>query len=235
MGRPAKSKVVKENGERWVLTYADLITLLLVFFILLFAMSSTNTRKFEDLTGALKAAFNNGLYQLVVIGGSPGNPKTLSGTVPSEKKDLKQLRSGIAKLMKEYSLKDNIIHVGTSREGIVVTLSGNLWFYPGGTDLRPESYTLLQRIAMLIQNLPNNIRIEGNTDNQVSGSAVYSSNWVLSALRAVSIVTFLSQHGGIAPVRLAAEGLSQFHPAASNATPGGRALNRRADLVILYP
>lgn len=235
MPRHGKGKVVKENNERWLLTYSDLITLLMVFFILLFAMSTTNTRKFNDLTGALQAAFNNGMFQLITVGGTKGPPKTMSGSAPTEKQDLKKIRSGVSKLLKEFGLKNNIIHVGLSREGIVVTLSGNLWFYPGDTALRPESYALMQQICTLVRGLPNQIRVEGNTDNQPSSNTVYSSNWVLSALRAVSIVQYMSGPGGVKPGRLSAEGRGQFHPAASNATAEGRAKNRRADIVILYP
>lgn len=234
MPRHSKGKVAKENSERWLLTYSDLITLLMVFFILLFAMSTTNTRKFNDLTGALEKAFNNGMFQLITVGGTPGNPKTLSGTVPTEKKDLKKLRSGINKMLKEMGLKQNIVHVGQTKEGLVVTLSGSLLFYPGDVDLKPESNRLLAQISMLVKSLPNRIRVEGNTDNQSAGSGPFADNWALSSLRADAIVRSMQSHG-VNPTRLSAVGLGQFHPIANNGTPTGRAENRRADIVILYP
>lgn len=230
-----KPKVVKENSERWLLTYSDLITLLMIFFILLYAMSSTDARKFENLTGALRQAFNNGQFQMVVIGGSPGKPHAMSGTIPSEKTLLKQIQHEMVRLSKQMGMSPNVIHVGTSREGIVVTLSGNLLFYPGGTELKPNSQIVLARISGLIAHLPNNVRIEGNTDNQVSPDAVYQSNWALSSLRAVSIVEYMSTQGGVAPQRLSAVGEGQYHPVATNTTAAGRARNRHADIVILYP
>lgn len=233
--RGRKPKVQKENSERWLLTYSDLITLLMIFFILLYAMSSSDARKFRDLTGALRAAFNNGSFQLITPGGTPGNPKDFSGTMPSEKKVLKQLQQGVAQLSKELGLSRNVIHVGMSREGIVITLSGNLLFYPGDTQLIPQSAVILGRIAQLIKNLPNRIRVEGNTDNQNPDGTLYSSNWGLSALRAVAVVRYLNEQGGIAPQRLDADALSQYHPVASNSTAQGRARNRHADIVILYP
>jgi chemotaxis protein MotB len=234
--RARKPKVQKENSERWLLTYSDLITLLMIFFILLYAISSTDARKFRDLTGALKAAFNNGSFQLITPGGSPGNPKNFSGSMPtSEKKLLKQLQQSVANISKELGLSQNVIHVGTSREGIVITLSGSLLFYPGDTELIPHSTVILNRIAPLVKNLPNRIRVEGNTDDESAIGTPYSSNWELSALRAVSVVRYLAEQGGVAPARLDADALGQYRPVATNSTPEGRARNRHADIVILYP
>jgi chemotaxis protein MotB len=141
----------------------------------------------------------------------------------------------LSKLLKQLGLSRDVVHVGMSREGIVLTLSGNLLFYPGDTQLRPQSFALLTNIAQLVKNLPNRIRVEGNTDNQPSSDTLYSSNWVLSALRAVSVVTYLSGPGGLQPARLSAEGRGQYNPVTTNSTPSGRAKNRRADIVILYP
>jgi len=230
-----KPKVVKENSERWLLTYSDLITLLLVFFILLYAMSSTDARKFNDLTGALRQAFNNGSFQLIQVGGSPGKTQKIAGIIPSKGTLVKQLREEMLKLSKELGLSANVIQVGQSREGIVLTLAGNLLFYPGGADLKPDSYVLLGRIAGLVRTLPNRLRVEGNTDNQPSADPAYASSWELSSRRADAIAEYLGGPGGIAPARLAAEGLGQYHPVASNRTAEGRARNRRADIVILYP
>src|SRR5579883_1507128 len=113
-----KPKVVKENSERWLLTYSDLITLLMIFFILLYAISTTDARKFQDLTGALQQAFNNGSFQLVTIGGTPGNPHNFSGTTPSEKVVQTRIRQQIAQLLKMLGLPQSVITVGVSHEGI---------------------------------------------------------------------------------------------------------------------
>src|SRR5579859_6573928 len=121
-----KPKVVKENSERWLLTYSDLITLLMIFFILLYAMSSTDTRKFQDLTGALQQAFNNGNFQIITIGGSPGNPHTLSGATPSEKAIVKKLHDQIAKYLRMVGVPQNTVTIGISHEGIVISIGGNL-------------------------------------------------------------------------------------------------------------
>src|SRR5712692_7849113 len=116
--RHRKGKVVKENSARWLLTYSDLITLLLIFFIILYSISSTNSRKFEDLTGALQAAFNNGTFQLVTVGGTPGSPHSFSGTTPSERSVYRKIQQNLTALAKELGLQQTI-HVGISREGIV--------------------------------------------------------------------------------------------------------------------
>jgi len=228
-----KPKVVKENSERWLLTYADLITLLMIFFILLYAMSSTDARKFQDLTGALQQAFNNGTYQLVTIGGSPGNPHTLSGTTPSQKAIVKKLQEQVHKFLKMIGMPQTTVTVGESHEGIVVSLAGNLLFYPGGSELKPQSTILIRQVAQVMAHLPNAIRVEGNTDSSTPGGSS-SANWSLSASRAVSVVRYLSEEGGIAPTRLQAVANGEYHPVAPNTTAAGRARNRHADIVILY-
>ncbi len=232
--RARKPKVIKENSERWLLTYSDLITLLMIFFILLYAMSSTDTRKFQDLTGALSQAFNNGTYQLVTVGGSPGNPHTLSGTTPSQKTLLKHIKNEVAKMLRMVGIPQSVVTIGNSHEGVVLSVNGNLLFYPGDTQLKPESLAMLNRMAMVLRTLPNTVRVEGNTDDQAPGVAVVRSTWALSAMRAVSIVEYLSGPGGVSPSKLQVEGLGQYHPVASNSTPQGRARNRHADIVVLY-
>jgi chemotaxis protein MotB len=232
--RARKPKVVKENSERWLLTYSDLITLLMIFFVLLYAMSSTDSRKFQDLTGALQQAFNNGTYQLVTIGGSPGNPHTLSGTLPGKKALLKQIKQQVAKMLRMVGMPQSVVTVGDSHEGIVLSFGGNVLFYPGDTKLKPDSLPLLGRMATILRTLPNQIRVEGNTDDQKAGTNGSTSNWTLSVLRAVSIVEYLAGPGGVPPSHLQAEGLGQYHPVATNSTPQGRARNRHADVVVLY-
>jgi chemotaxis protein MotB len=226
-----KKKAAKENSERWLLTYSDLITLLMIFFILLYSMSTIDVRKFEDMTGALRQAFNNGSYQLVTIGGTPGNNKPASGTTKNSKQMTAQLKAQLAKLAKMVSLPTNVVTVGTARDGILISISGDVLFYPGGWSLKPESAVLLSRIATALKGMPNDVRVVGNTDSEVQPQM---SNWTLSAMRAVSIVQFFNG-SGVKPSRLQAEGLSQYHPVASNSTAEGRAKNRHADIIVLYP
>ena len=229
-----KPKVIKENSDRWLLTYSDLITLLMIFFLLLYAMSTTDSRKFEDLTGALQRAFNNGQFQMVTIGGTPGNNHTFSGTTPSQKDVKAKLVDQLRQVVKMLGVPQSVVTVGTNQEGLVITLAGNLVFYPGGYQLQPQSLALISRIAQVLLRVPNQVRVEGNTDNQVTGNGGVNANWTLSAMRAVSIVEYLSGQG-ISPSRLQAMGLGQYHPVAKNTTAEGRAKNRHADIVILYP
>lgn len=229
-----KAKVVKENSERWLLTYSDLITLLLIFFIILYSISSTNARKFQDLTGALQQAFNNGAFQMITPGGTPGTPKKATGQMSAEQKMMSRIHSELMLLSKELGISPQSFHVGASRDGIVITLAGGLLFYPGDTQLRPQSAILLSRIASLMVHIPNPIRVRGYTDALLSPDSIYQSNWALSSLRAAAIVEQLSTQDGIAPQRLDAEGYAQYRPVASNRTPQGRSENRRAEIVIVY-
>ncbi len=229
--RAKKAKVVKENSDRWVLTYSDLITLLMIFFVLMYSMSTVDARKFEDLTGALRQAFNNGSFQLVTLGGTPGSNQQQSGPVKGAKNLAQQLKSELAKVARMVGLQQNVLTVGTARDGVLISISGDVLFYPGGWTLKPESAVLLKGIATALKPMPNDVRVQGNTDSELQPQM---SNWELSAMRAVSIVQFFASNG-IKPPRLQAMGLGQYHPLASNETAAGRAKNRHADIIVLYP
>ena len=229
-----KQKVQKENGERWLLTYSDLITLLMIFFIILYAMSSTNTRKYNDLTGALSKAFNNGDFQLITPGGTAGTPRGGTSAAASQATLLQRVKSEVMQLDKELGISQKVLFVGKQRDGVQITVAGTLLFWPGYTQLRPASQVLIGRLAQLLIRMPNAIRVSANTDNQPSTNTQYTSNWELSSVRADAVVEGLASYG-LAPSRLFALGQSQYHPVASNATSAGRELNRRADILIVYP
>jgi chemotaxis protein MotB len=127
------------------------------------------------------------------------------------------------------------VEVGASREGIVISLAGNLLFDSGKSDLKPQGLVLLDSVAERLKTMTNEIRIEGHTDNVPIATPLYPSNWELSSARAITVGRYLSENDGISPTRLAAAGYGEFRPVAPNDTRDGRARNRRVDLVILFP
>ncbi len=218
------------NHERWLLTYADLITLLMVFFVILYSMSKQDVAKYAKLTASIQRAFN-----IQVLEGM--DPSALNGKFGSfnsaQIHDLETIKQDLGALAEQLGLGDKVT-VRPTREGITISLSSSLLFESGKADLRSESKLVLQRVAALLAKIPNEVRIEGHTDNIPPASPLYPTNWELSAARALAVTRYLVSLG-IKPERLSAAGYGEYRPIADNSTKEGRAANRRADIVIIYP
>lgn len=236
MSRKAPDPEPPPNHERWIVTYADMVTLLFALFVVLWSMSDANTTKLEQVRTSLDKAFNVG-----VLSGTDGASPVFEGgggLTPS----LSEIKSNdlvsIAKEVGELSSGDGYgskIQVRSDAESITISLSDNLLFDSGGADLKPGSQAVLTEVAGILAGLPNRIRIEGHTDNVPVNSPDYSTNWELSAARASTVLRYLSEVGGLDAGRMFLAGFADTRPVADNATPEGRALNRRADIVIVYP
>lgn len=254
-----KVEAEKENAERWVLTYADLITLLAVFFLVLYAMANVDSAKFEKLAGSLASAFQGvGIFAgQSSVKGSTGGEGILArftsqveksvtkgggqgmtgGGTPSKsaiKQDFQYISNQIDQLVTARGLEDKI-SVERSAEGIVVNLAGDLLFLTARADLRPEAFFVLDAVAELIRPLPNQLRIEGHTDSVPPVNEVYPTNWHLSGARALAVLQFIEQFGKIPRERMHYTGWADLRPVGSNDTLEGRLQNRRASIVILYP
>jgi chemotaxis protein MotB len=232
------------NHERWLITYADLITLLMIFFVIMYAMSKVDVAKFMTLSQSLAAALhkndeiplkNLGTTGLVV----PANPtdqgnrqKTGSVDNPTpEDKKLDDLYRQISEYIKQHHLQGNVTIVSQER-GIQITLRDVVLFDTGQATIKPEAQKLLKGLVPFFQKLDNPIVIEGHTDNRPISTPQYPSNWELSAARAINVVRFLvSQH--VAPSRLSGVGYGEYHPVAPNDTEAHRQENRRVNIVIL--
>ncbi len=218
------------NHERWLLTYADLITLLMVFFVILYSMSKQDVAKYAKLTASIQRAFN-----IQVLEGL--DPTALNGKFGSfnsaQLHDLETIKQDLGAFAEQLGLGDKIV-VRPSREGITISLSSSLLFESGKADLRPDSKKVLEKVATILSHIPNEVRVEGHTDNIPPASSLYPTNWELSAARALAVTRYLISLG-IQPERLSAAGYGEYRPIADNTTKEGRAANRRADLVIIYP
>ena len=230
-----KKKAAKENAERWLLTYADLITLLMVFFVLLFAMSTTDKHKFQELAGSLQRAFN-----VSVLPGSQAaslaNGLGTGGALISlgEQQDFKQIQQILQQVEQSTQVSPSQVSAQITSEGISVTVSGALLFYNGTNQIKPDGIVLLQKVAAYIATLNNQVRVEGHTDDIPVASAQYPTNWELSAARAVAVVRFFTEVEQITPDRLSAVGFGQYQSIVPNDTRAHRETNRRAVIVILY-
>jgi chemotaxis protein MotB len=225
------------NDERWLLTYSDLITLLLAFFIIMYAGSKADLEKFNRLAQGLAQAFGNGVS--VDSGGNEGVLNDGTGVfdfgqLSAERRQFMAISDQLQQYATEQGMTDQIA-INFRSEGICITLSNALLFPSGGVDLSDESKATLKKIADLVRPIPNEIRIEANTDNLPTESGIYPTNWELSATRAARVARYLSEDENIDPVRLSALGYGEYRPLYPNDTRAHRLLNRRADIVILYP
>src|SRR5665213_2033967 len=199
---------------RWLLTYADMITLLLALFIILFAIS---------------IGFNST---------SSINEPPNGGTTGSERGRTDEANMAVAKSqLDRYIAQQNLqskVQTSITKQGLVITLlSDKAYYNSGSADLRPETKLLLDVVAAQLRNVKNAVRVEGSTDNVPIATAAYPSNWELSAARATGVTRYLVERDKIVPTRISFAGYGQFHPRFPNDTDAHRQQNRRVDIVIL--
>ena len=245
-----------ENDERWLLTYADMITLLMALFMVLFSISSVNTSKFESLQRAMQDAFSGKILsggESIQQTGAQTDAQRPAATPPipaiqaitqqlsaakqskaaaKENEDFKSLKQQIDAYAKDHGLSDKL-ETTVARRGLVIRLlTDNVLFNSGSATLNPAATPLLDRISSLLRTeFDHPIVVEGHTDDQRIASSQFPSNWELSAARATAVVRFLIRDH-VAPGRLAASGYGANHPLTSNASADGRARNRRVEIVL---
>lgn len=230
MARNSDPDPDRENLERWLLTYADLITLLLAFFIILYSMSKIDKDKYREVSGAFRSI----LHGTGPLSLPPGSRFADDDAGNSDFKlgDLGVLRYEIETRLEKLGLTNNIMAT-LDRRGLVIRVSESTFFDFGSADLRPEATDILHLIAGFLLRIPNHIRIEGHTDNVPIKTSKYPSNWELSVNRATVCVRYLIIKYGFPPERISALGYGEYRPIASNETPESRVKNRRVDIIVL--
>lgn len=239
MSRRRRRKVAQSNHDRWLVSYADFITLLFAFFVVLYASSQVDKRKAGRLAVAIQSAFQElGGFSASAAPIQPGPNKAMSfNTTPEASTDgtdpdLSMLQSQLKQaLSREIALHEIALH--ETPEGIVISMREFGFFESGSGTLKASAIPTLDRIASLLAVRTYKMRIEGHTDNVPIHTAQFASNWELSTARATDLVRLLMMRYRLDPDRLAAAGYAQYHPIASNDTEPGRALNRRVDIVVL--
>jgi chemotaxis protein MotB len=233
---PAKRKpeAEKENAERWLLTYADMITLLLALFVVLYATSKVDEVKFQQVAVSLQRAFN-----IPVLTGQTANSPIHVGGNANTFVGLTGIGATIGPELVSYAQKQELgdeVSVTASRDAVVITLSGALPFASGSAELRPEARAALDIVALTLRNLPdrNPIRVEGHTDSAPPNTGRFPTNWELSAARAGAAARYLTENG-VEPDRIVASGYAETRPIGDNETPEGKARNRRVEIWILNP
>ena len=219
--------------DRWLVSYADFITLLFAFFVVMYSAAQLDKRRAGQLATAIQTAF-------LQHGSLPDKPSDVGGLSESgtasnlsvgETDEFKLLKGQIeSALAGEISAGD--VAVQQSGEGLVVSLREIGFFDSGSDEIKASSAGAFARLADILRQTDREIRIEGHTDNVPIHNARFSSNWDLSAARATATVRLLIQSYSLRPELLGASGYAEYRPVASNDSPAGRAANRRVDIVI---
>jgi chemotaxis protein MotB len=247
---PRKKKPVQpENHERWLVSYADFITLLFAFFVVMFATSQTDKGKAQQVSDSVKKALEGDKMTQVIsaiLGGSvtdkgkgnaqmrgPGGARQAAAEKKDEK--LAELLPSLKVLSEELKneIAEGKITISMQARGLVVSFNQAALFPPGGDAISPDAYDGLEKVASAILKISNPVRLEGHTDSTPINTLRFHSNWELSSARSIAILELLSNKWGVPGNRLSIAGYADTAPLAPNDTEIGRARNRRADIIIL--
>jgi chemotaxis protein MotB len=219
------------SHERWLVSYADFITLLFAFFTVLYASSTLDTKKLAMVGDSFQAVFA-GPPMDTVRNVEPRS--TLLPAMPTLPQDLSRVKGLLAHDL-TVEIAEGRVTLEQDQRGLVISIRETGSFAIGRAELPPESKALFATLGARLAAIPHAVRVEGHTDDVPIHTQRYQSNWQLSTARATEVVAFLIQDANIDPARLSAAGYAEFHPRTTNDTPDNRARNRRVDLVILNP
>jgi len=232
--RRKKREEEHENLERWLITYADLITLLLAFFIMMYVFSKQDAQRYDEVVGHLKTIFTGG-SGIPVQGKGAGEflielPVKTAQVSGDEVR--KKLEDEIRSLTDNESVKKNI-SVFSDERGIVIRILEKAFFDEGKADMKDRAKAALGKIVPVVRDIENQIRIEGHTDNVPINNHEFRSNWELSARRATEVVSYFIEKYNFPPERISAVGYAEYKPVAANDTPENRAFNRRIEIIVI--
>ncbi|OGU13990.1 MAG: flagellar basal body stator protein MotB [Geobacteraceae bacterium GWC2_53_11] len=241
------------NHERWLVSYADFITLLFAVFVVLYAMGQSDKKKVEEVMQAIQQSFGMATagatapkvnviasQSITVIPSlkpdikvAPmGRARTGQAKTRAEEKDFRQIKSAVeAYLVKQGA--QNKVTLEITRRGLIVSLKEAGFFNSGQASIKPEAYDLINTIAEVMTQYNNPLRVEGHTDNVPISTSQFPSNWELSTARATNGLKYLLRNFDVDANKISATGFAEYRPIADNATAEGRAKNRRVDLVML--
>lgn len=229
------------SGSEWLATFSDTMTLLLTFFILLYSFSSVDSQKLKNISAALQSVLtgqggtaifdsNMSTGNVPLVGEDPASNDNLDAN-PSDGQS-KDMYTQI----KEFVEKNNIqssVQIKEDERGVIIQLRDNILFESGKSDLKDNSKSILDKISSLISTFPNNVIVEGHTDNVPINTFKFESNWELSTARAVTVVRYFVEQRGQNPIRFSAAGYGEFKPVAPNDTADNKAMNRRVNILIV--
>ncbi|HHV81831.1 TPA: OmpA family protein [bacterium] len=229
MGLKKKPKEPPPGAPLWMTSYGDMVTQILIFFVMLFTFSSIDAARFKELAISLQSAFKGGVG--VLEGGQSITVETL-GPARANLAQLTEAMNQIMNVVESSGLK-GAVETSIDERGLVISIKDSTFFDLGKADLKPRSIEILNKIGVTLKDLPNQIRVEGHTDNLPINTPQFPSNWELSTARATTVVRYLVEKVGLSPNKMSAAGYGEFRPLYPNDTEEHRARNRRVDIVVL--
>ena len=233
------------NHERWLVSYADFITLLFAVFVTLYAMSQTDKKKVEEVMASMRDSFGYStsspaskpsvieagaisiIPSLHKMSQAPRRGKSRGG-----EQDFKATKATIEAYLLKAGAQQKV-SVSISQRGLVVSLKEAGFFDSGSATLRPGSHVLLNDVVSSLASYSNAVRVEGHTDNMPISSHAFPSNWELSTARATNVLQYLTRQDDFDPGKISATGYGEYRPVADNGVEDGRSKNRRVDIVLL--
>ena len=248
-----KKHAAHANHERWLVSYADFMTLLFAFFVVMFASTQNNKKQAKDVSESVRQALEHGQFSAAistVLGRGkheakkapvskeatperenpnlPPPPPPAPAHPPDLAQSLETLQKGL-----DADLKTGKLQIRLDARGLIISLREKAFFASGDSSVAPDSLPMLAKIAAVVQSLPNSVRLEGHTDARPIHTSRFQSNWELSAARSIAMLELLRDRFQIPQSRMAVAGYAENSPVDTNDTEEGRAHNRRVDLVLL--
>jgi len=246
MAKRKQQEEGKKGLDEWMGTYGDMMTLLLCFFVLLFAMSTIDAAKFQQIAASFSSANRITIMEsastsiLEALGNGIVEMPMVQGDAEEENEEKDKAKEELVKMasdFKTYFAENNLqekIEVEQNEQYITLNFKDGILFDSGKADLKTEALGALNIVAGELSKYPeNNVKIEGHADNKPINTPRYPNNWYLSAARAISVAMYFTDTKGFSPERISAEGYGEFRPKVPNDTPENRSINRRVEIKIL--
>lgn len=232
MRRRKKAEGSHNNSERWLLTYSDLITLLMIFFVVMYSMSNIDKQKYQQIAESLQETL--GTIDASGKGKEEGNGSTISTNESDEetKIDLTDLKDKVDKYIKQKGLEDDIA-VTSYEKGLVISFKDDILFNSGESILKQDYIENIKKLGELLKTVDHYVRVEGYTDNVKMSNEKFKSNWELSSARANEVLHFLVDNNYVSNEKISSVGYGEYRPIASNDTAEGRSKNRRVDILLI--
>ncbi len=235
VGKPPAEPPEDEGLPPWMATFADMVTLLLCFFVLLLSFANQDVANFEALKGSMQDAFgvqfkDSGAKHMAFS----DSPHTASSQSAKAKKDMEALEVDIRAFITAGKIQ-KLMAVNTDQQGVLVRVPTRAIFKPGTAEVNPRAAMLLDKVASIMKKKDFNLVVRGHTDDRATKNNIYSSNWELSAARAASCLRYILKKTGISPTRLKAVGYAGTKPLVPNTSNRNRAINRRVEFYYQPP
>ncbi|MFM2408484.1 MAG: hypothetical protein RL358_1226 [Pseudomonadota bacterium] len=239
-----RRRIEHDNPDRWLISYADFITLLFAFFVVMYSISSVNENKYKIFTDSLSIAFTNQATS-TAINIVPNQQEQLLKALVDKRtarlgeqqrklqERMKAIATGLTQVLSPM-VAQGLVNVYQNKRGVVIDISASTLFKTGDAVLQPAAMTVLHEVAQVLSKEDQPLEVEGHTDDVPISTAIFPSNWELSSARASSVVRMLIEQG-VPPLRLSVVGMASNHPVMPNDSPEHRAQNRRVSITILSP